>query len=260
MVYGMLWIDKLEKRFGGWAIPNLTRYLLGLQLIGLALVYGHVAPLEDMLLISGRVMDGEWWRMFSFLMIPPRTHVVFLFFAFYFFYLMGTALEHQWGAFKYNLFILIAYLATVGCAFFVPGGVMSNAFIGGSVFLAFAYLFPDFEILLMFILPVKIKWVALLTWLGFGFALITGSAAVRLAVVASVVNFLIFFGRDIVRSMKAGNRKMVRQTQKIKEATTPFHACAACGASDKTDPTKEFRYCSICGACFCSDHIANHEH
>lgn len=256
----MRWIEKLERRFGGWAIPNLTNYLLGLQLIGLVLVFGKGAPVSDLMLVGGKVFEGEWWRLFSFLMIPPNTHPIFLFFAYYFIYIMGSALEEQWGAFKYNLFIFIACVATVLAAFMVPSGAMTNAFIGTSIFLAFAYLFPDFEILLMLVFPVKIKWLAWLTWAGFALSLLVGDAAIRLSVIASVSNYFLFFGRDIYRSVKSGKRRSVYKKKQIQEDSVPMHVCAVCGVSDKTDPTKLFRYCSKCGDCFCEDHLENHPH
>ncbi len=83
---------------------------------------------------------------------------MFAFFFWYLFYLMGTALERSWGTFRYNVFLLIGYVDTVGVAFIVPDVPANNAFLQGSVFLAFAYLFPDFVMYIFFILPVKIKW------------------------------------------------------------------------------------------------------
>ena len=84
--------------------------------------------------------------------------LVFTAFGWYIFYLMSGALENYWGAFRFNLFLLLSFVLTVALSFLAPLHGVTNLFILGSVFLAFAYLNPDFELLLFFILPVKIKW------------------------------------------------------------------------------------------------------
>src|SRR5512135_659465 len=186
-------LNKLERKLRRYAVPNVTLYLIiGQALFFLFAISGRFI-LERVVLIPDRVMMGEWWRLITFLFIPPLTNPIFAFFAWYLFYLMGSALEGHWGAFRYNLFLLIGYLVTVAAAFLFPWSAATNLFIGGSVFLAFAYLYPEFEILIFFILPVKIKWLALLTWIGYGYQLIAGSWGTRLQVLASVSNFLIFF-------------------------------------------------------------------
>jgi hypothetical protein len=91
----------------------------------------------------------------------------------------------------------------------------ATAFLYGSVFLAFAFLNPDFELYLMFILPVKIKWLALLTWLGYGATVLVGSWTDRLLVLASVVNFLLFFAREILDKFKTGRRRMAFQAKQF---------------------------------------------
>ena len=152
------------------------------------------------------------------------------------FYLMGNALEGHWGAFRYNLFLLIGYLVTVAVTFLFPFPAATNIFIGGSVFLAFAWLYPDFQIYIFFILPVKIKWLALLTWIGYGYELLVGSWHTRLLVVASISNFLLFFGKDIIWRMKTGNRKMIFQAKQFTGAREAFHTCATCGKTDISHP------------------------
>src|SRR5262249_48935520 len=169
-------------------------------------VYGMVAlqprgpglpsPVEPLQLIPERVLDGEAWRLASFLVVPPFTNLFFAFFFWYFLYLMGTALEHHWGTFRFNVSLVIGYLAPVGSAFAVPALPATNGFLYGSLFLAFAYLYPDYEILLFFILPVKVKWLALLTWIGYGLGLVFGDWLTRALILAAISNFLLFFGRD----------------------------------------------------------------
>lgn len=255
-------LEAMERRFGGLAIPNLTLFLM----VGQILVYGLAMigqlDLSRLLLVPQLVLAGEIWRVVTFIFMPPLAHPIFMAFAWYLFYIMGTALEHHWGAFRYNLFLGIGFLATVAAAFAVPGSVATNVFIGGSVFLAFAFLNPNFELLLFFILPVKIKWFALLTWVGYGASLLFGSWSTRLMVLASLANFLAFFGRDVVHAVRSHRRRAAFHAQKEAEAKEPFHRCHTCGITDQTDPDMEFRYCSSCDGdyAYCEKHLRNHEH
>ena len=261
----MSFLDKLERAFGRFAIPNISLYLvIGQVFVLLAWMFGRL-DLNLCVLLPALVLHGEWWRLITFWFMPPPPGLfgyVFVAFAWYMFYLMGSALEGYWGEFRFNLFLLLGYVLTVGLAFFTPGSVVTNLFIAGSVFLAFAYLNPDFELLLFFILPVKIKWLALLTWVGYAITAFRGNLPVRLQILASVGNFCVFFSGDILRSMRHGRRKMTRQAQSFVEAGESRHRCHVCGKTDRTHPELDFRYCSKCAGdqCYCPEHIQNHAH
>jgi hypothetical protein len=254
-------LDKLDRKFRRYGIPNITLYLV----IGQALVFvAAMAGRFDMgriVLIPLRVLEGEWWRLITFLFVPPIRNVIFAFFAWYLFYLMGTALENHWGAFRYNVFLLTGWLVTAAASFIAPYYPSTNLFLGGSVFLAFAALYPEFQIYIFFILPVKLKWLALITWIGYGWQLLTGSWQTRLLVLASISNYLLFFGKDILLRVKTGRRKMAEQARSISGKKEAFHRCTACGITDVSHPDAEFRYCPDCGGLgYCLEHIEKHEH
>jgi len=255
-------LDHLEKKFRRFAIPNVTLYLIVGQICFYAVIKTEVLPMDRMLLIPADVLAGQVWRLFSFLFFPPLTNPVFAFFAWYLFYLMGTALENQWGVFRYNIYLLIAYLATVAFSFFTPGYPATNGFIAGSVFLAFAFLYPDFVLYLFFILPVRIKWLALLTWIYYFWVFAFGGWSSRCMVLASVCNFLLFFWRDIFSRIKYGRRKMTQQAARMTVQDEPMHRCVICGATDKTHRGLEFRYCGDCRpvSCYCIEHLSGHQH
>ena len=263
-------LSRLERALGRFALPNLTLYLVLGQLLvlGFALLGGFNA--EILALRPAAVLTGEWWRVFTFIFVPPVTNVsmtgaIFLAFGWYIFYLMGNALEQHWGVFHYNAFLVLGWMLTVAAAFVTPGAYASNGYIAATVFLAFAYLNPDFEMYLFFILPVKIKWLALLAWIGLGFTLLFGAWPDRLMALASIGNFLLFFSRDIVLSIRTGKRRMAWQAQAFgaeNSGREPRHRCHVCGKTDVSHPQLDFRYCSKCAGdeCYCAEHIFNHEH
>ncbi len=217
-------LETFEKKFRRYAVHNITLYLVLGQVLLFVFALSGRFIIERVVLVPERVLAGEWWRLITFLFIPPTTSPLFAFFAWYLFYLMGSALEGHWGAFRYNLFLLIGYVITVAVSFIMPLYPATNVFIGGSVFLAFAFLYPDFQLYILFILPIKIKWLALLTWIGYAYEVLFGSWSTRLLVIASISNFLLFFGSDIVWRMKTGKRVMVSPGETVfgKEGGIPY--------------------------------------
>jgi hypothetical protein len=258
-------LDKLERSLGRYAIPNLSLYfVVGQVFVLLGNLAGQI-DLRHFVLLPALVLQGDWWRLFSFLLMPPPPGMfgyLFVAFAWYIFYLMGNALEGSWGTFRYNLFILVGILLTVGSAFLTPRSASSNAFIAGSVFLAFAYLNPDFELALFFVLPVKIKWLALLTWVLYAVQFGQGGLSTKMQVLASVGNFALFFGHDIWLSIRYRKRKMARAAERVAREEEPRHRCHVCGKTDRSHPQFDFRYCSKCAGdqCYCPDHIQSHAH
>ncbi len=264
----MTMLDKLQRKFGRFALPNVTVSLICCQVVVYVLAgLGNQALADRLTLIPQLVLQGEVWRLFSFVFVVLQgVSPIWAFFFWYLFYLMGTTLEQSWGAFRYNVYLLIGWTTTVAATFvagwITPGVAASPEFLQASVFLAFAYLYPDFQLMLFFLLPVKIKWLALLQCLGYGLALLTGGWLSRMLVIASIANFLVFFGRDLVRRMRTGHRRMVDRADRIKQQEIPRHRCLVCGVTNKSDPQMDFRYCSKCagGCCYCEDHLHRHQH
>ncbi|MCI0416322.1 hypothetical protein L0222_26405 [bacterium] len=258
-------LDQLERKYGRHGIPNVTAGLIFLQVVAYVLSISRLEILQGLYLKPRLVLEGQIWRLLTFLAVPPITNAIFFAFLFwYLFYLMGTALENHWGTFRYNIYLLIGYIATVAVSFLVPDSLSTNLFWQGSVFLAFAFLYPDFVMYIFFILPVKIKWLALLTWIGYFYTLIFGSRPSRLLVLASICSFLLFFASDIRERIKTGKRHMEFQAKRIAQHSKKeaFHRCVVCGVTDITNPEMDFRYCPECKDTpgYCSEHLPNHQH
>ena len=261
-------LNKLERIFGRFAIPNLSLYLVIGQVFVLLSALMGLLDLNHFVFVPYLARQGEWWRLVTMIFLPPPPGMfgyALVAFAWYMFFLMGGALEGYWGEFRFNLFMLSGYLLTIAVSFMTPYSATTNLFIAGSVFLAFAWLNPEFEIALFFILPVKIKWLALITWVMFAYRFAVGDWALRLQILASVGNFLIFFANDIVQTMRHRKRSMTTSARRFAaEAAGPEvrHCCRVCGKTDLTNPEMDFRYCSKCAGdeCYCPEHIFNHEH
>jgi hypothetical protein len=259
-------LDKLARRFGRYAIPHLTLYIISLQVVIylLGAISGDMRIFYNAALVPALVLKGEIYRIFSFLFMPPSSvsslGAVWAFFYWYLLFLFGSAMEEQWGTFRYNVYLFIGYLATLVAVFLNPfsSAMVPNDFLYLSVFLAFAHLYPDFELRIMFLFPIAVKWLALLAWLGFGFKLATavffGEWVVALTIVAAVLNYFIFFGREIAASLRQKQRQAVQVAGDLVDVPEAFHICQACGVTDLTHPETEFRYDN--GSCYCMDHLA----
>lgn len=198
-------LNKLERRFGRFAIPHLMSIIL----VGMIVIFcadylmmfnpnidqtetGAVSGMFDFDL--AQIKAGQVWRLISFVFLPPSTSLLFAVFTFYFVWLIGISLETQWGSFKFNAYYLIGTIGTiiVGCI----TGHANNVFLNLSMFLAFAILNPNFEVLLFFFIPVEIKWLAMLDGVTLLLLLIFGSFHTRLLLLVSLLNLVLFFGKE----------------------------------------------------------------
>ncbi|MEG0615035.1 MAG: rhomboid family intramembrane serine protease [Oscillospiraceae bacterium] len=198
----MRWIDKLDRKIGRFSIPNLMLIVsTGMFVVYLfSMLFPEKNLMSYLTLNMAAVANGEIWRLLTFIILPPQSSIFFILFALYFYVIIGSSLEKEWGSFKFNVFYLFGIVGTIVAAL-ISGG-SDNIFLNLSLFLAFAILFPNHEILLFFILPIKVKYLAILDAIFFGISLILGTWQVRAAIIASLVNIIIFFGGDFYRFIK----------------------------------------------------------
>ena len=151
------------------------------------------------------IFSGEVWRIFTFLFISPSTSIFFVIFALYFYYMIGSTLENQWGAFGFTVYYILGALGSIISG--LISGYTTNSYLNLSLFFAFALLYPDFQIMLFFFIPIKMKYLALIDAAGFVFMFILESWAGRLAIIMSLVNLFIFFGPNFIDRIKGIYRK-----------------------------------------------------
>jgi membrane associated rhomboid family serine protease len=264
----MNWIDKLERKYGKYAISGLMKYITIITAAVFLMRMFDTSGVfySKIILDPAKVAQGQVWRLFTYIFIPPSTSAIWSLFALYFYYMIGTNLEREWGSFRFNLYYLIGMIGTT-IAVYIAGGHGTSTYLNLSLFLAFAYIYPDFEVLIYFILPVKMKYLGWINWIFIGFTVITNPNLVdKIAALASVLNFFVFFGPGM---LKGGNRKRQTysrrrdfNTSKKAASVGLVQKCEICGVTHAENPNMEFRYCSKCEGrhCYCMDHIKDHEH
>lgn len=249
-------LDKLERRLGFLAIPGLPRILVGFAALvfGLAwLLPGYVSILT---LDPGKILHGEVWRLITYIFIPQTLSPIWFLFALWFLWWVGEGLERAWGPFRLTLYFLVGMIGTTAAAFFF-GSNFSNSMLLMSLFLAFAHFYPEEIIYILFILPVRIKWLA---WIAGAFLLLgffVNSNSYRASLVAALGNYLIFFGPDFFSKAKHRHEVTTRRRrfeESSRDNVEPLHKCAVCGRTELTDPDLEFRVARN-GEEYCMNHL-----
>ena len=254
----MTWLDKLERRLGFLAVPGLIRIVVGFNALVFILVRLNPDFLQMINLDPVRVRHGEIWRLFTYIFIPQTFSPIWVIFALWFLWFLGDGLEQAWGSFRITLYYLVGMIGTTIAAFFF-GGNFSNGILNASLFFAFARFYPDEVIYVFFVLPVKIKWLAWVSAAFLLFGFVVGSMPYRMALLAALSNYLIFFGPELFREARSrrevSSRRKRFDVQSRHAEAEALHHCATCGATELTDPNLEFRVASD-GEEYCLPHLA----
>ena len=305
-------IEKMEKKLGRYAIPRLPLIMIICYAAGYLMQLINPGIIDVLSLNPYAILHGQVWRIISWILIPPETsNLFFVMIMMYFYYSIGTTLERTWGTFFFNYYIFSGLLFTLIGSFLMFGYVMifehdmidagnamyllsygeefpamyggsyyfavlselfSTYYVNMSIFLAFAATYPDMQVLLMFILPIKVKILAIiyagiLVYEAIEMCVKSGSPLGLFVIGASLLNFVVFFittrrGFKRTPQMKARAREFKRQVQEASARSIARHKCAICGRTSEEYPELEFRFCSKCEGNYeyCSDHIFTHKH
>ena len=294
----MHWMEKLERKFGKYAIPNLIIYILVAYGIGYVLILFSPDFYEMLQMNPAAIFHGQVWRLVTWITCIPESLDIFTVLMFMFYYWIGKTLEGIWGSFRYNVYMFLGIILTgLGpILMYLVIGVMygfstanlygasltsSTYYINLTSFLAFALIFPNQEVYFMFIFRVKMKWLAIADGVllaysflsNIGYAVRASSGEVRLYAISravcllcSVASFLIYYFST--RNYKRFSPKEVKRRHKyhkqVREAKDrgTKHYCAICGRTEVSNPELQFRYCSKCKGNleYCNDHLFTHQH
>lgn len=263
----MKWINKLERKYGHLGIKNLMLYIVAITGLAYVAIYFDASGTiyYKLTLDPNAVLQGEIWRLITYIFIPPNTSPIFLAFILYFYYMIGRSLEDEWGTFKFNLYYFIGIVGTTLAAF-ITGYSATTFYLNMSLFLAFAWIYPNYTIRLFLIFPVQIKYLALFYLLYLVVALIFNPMSEKIAAIVSLLNYLLFFGKDTIEFIK-NRRFAIKNSRNFKTKSRvpkdqPIHCCTVCGITNIDDQYMDFRYCVDCNGHhgYCSDHLDSHKH
>lgn len=258
------WLDRLDRRIGRHLPQNITLLLVGLMGLNWFLELLRPGYAAALTLDVPKVLRGEVWRVFTFAALPPSSDSIWVLFALGWTYFIGSLLEGEWGGVRYLAYWLLGMLGTAAMAvgLGVPG---TNGYVLLSLLLAVATLDPDREILILFVLPVRLKWLAWLSVAGLAWEVWKLDGPSRLFPVVAIANYLVFFGPRFWAALQGRRRRATHAVESHRAAQTPAvtreRQCATCGVTDD-DRSVEFRVCT-CARCgkptnFCLAHVREH--
>ena len=241
------------------------------------------------------ILHGQIWRLVTWVLIPPSSGgLFFTLLMLYFYCSIGTSLERTWGTYRYNVYLFQGMLFTIVGSFLLMGYcylfkpeipllgtaltintpveyftviamMFSTYYINMSIFLAYAATFPDAQVLLMFIIPIRVKWLGVIYAVMLLFQFLGTNVYGKFAIGASLLNFVVFFLTS--RNMMHLNPKQIHRRQEFKREVRRStgitkHKCAICGRTEVDSPQMQFRFCSKCDGNYeyCEEHLYTHTH
>ena len=264
---GMNWLDGLERRFPRLAMPGLLRMVSLFMLLTFGLNFMRVTSMDTWLLNGDAIRNGQIWRIVTFLFVPLSRNPFFLIFELMILVMIGDGPESAWGAFKLTLYYLCGAVMTLIIAFLVPAGYFGSYYLNLTLFMAFATVFPDYEILLFFIIPIKVKYLAMFSGAFIVWDIIVQPLPIKIVALLSVGNYLLFFGPAAIHAIRHGRAAYERRRQFTEKASPregPRHVCVICGRNEQENPDLQFRYCTCpeCGETgvpYCLEHLGVHK-
>ncbi|NLM17479.1 MAG: hypothetical protein GX221_07155 [Candidatus Riflebacteria bacterium] len=267
-------LDKLESKYGKYAIPNLIQYISVLMFMVFLLDSAGIISYQQLVLSGFYVIkQSQFWRIFTFLLVPMSKTPVALFFEVMILFLCARGVEAAIGTFRMNAYYFLGAFMIILASFIFPLNVFNSHFLYLSFFFAFATLYPDYELLLFFVLPVKIKYLAYFSAFLLLYAVFSstyGLAGVLYQLLnlgLALFNYFLFFGTQHVKN-KIGDVQQRRRynayVKEIDKATRPINKCSRCSKNEKDNPDEQFRYCTckVCGedgVAFCAEHLKEHK-
>lgn len=195
-------LSQMEWKLNRYAIRGLMKYLC-IAMLGVFILDFLPLPREasEILYFSrDRILQGEIWRLVTFVLLPPTGSLLWIAISLYFYYFLGTSLENRWGSARFNLFYLLGILCNILAGFIT--GYATNHYLNLSLLLCFAMLYPEQEFMLMMFIPLKVKWIGLADAVLLLCYFLMGSWADKLGIVVSLAPFFLFMGRDGLVEMK----------------------------------------------------------
>lgn len=259
-------LARLERKLGRYAIHNFTTYLVGAMAFAFAVCLFR-NDLLAMMAFDVRFVARQPWRIVTWLVMPPSLSPIWIFFNLAFYYFLGNSLESNWGAFKYNVYVLVGALGAMGAAVAlrIPA---TNQFLLESLLFAVATLAPNHEIFFFFF-PIKLKWVGVLGAVFILAGALGGTTGDWIMIAAGFVNYLLFFGGHLLELLR-GRRVEVRQAARrasfrpppvVRAKESTGRACAICGVRQEDGADIRVCNCEKCGGKareLCLEHARNH--
>jgi hypothetical protein len=190
------WLVRIDKNLKWLSIPKLPLFLTIIQVLGFFFAMKKPEFVSQLVLSPSAVLQGDIWRIFTFIAIPLVDNFL-VFFLLWFFYDIMVWLEGAWGSTLLTVYFLFAWFSTVLASLLTGIPIITFAYMECSFFFALATLNPNREIYLFFILPIAFKWIAaFIAAVLLIVPLFLGYPEQQIYTILLFANYLLFFGKD----------------------------------------------------------------
>jgi len=282
-------LDKLERKWRFLGKGNLMVILVGAMALGL--VMSQIVPTVYYYLCfePELIFKGQVWRLFTFILFGGSSSDFFMILITCFIFIsISKSLEQIIGTFRLNFFLVTGLMLCLLFGFFfyfampqdyrIYSMALTPYYTYAMLFVLFAMIYPDARFLFMFFIPIRGKYMTVITLglyaydvvryfanglFGYGWLLV-------FMIVAALLNIVLFRllndtssvrSRNVVKMKAYRKQRQNFQEQQFTE-NEPRHKCEICGRTEKTNPELDFRYCTKCTGYheYCSEHIYTHIH
>ena len=122
----MNFLNKLERKYGRYAIQNLPMIMVVLYVVGYVIDLFFPSALSLFQLEPYDILHGQIWRLVTWVIIPPSSLDIFTIIMLYFYFSLGRTLEQTWGPFRFNLYIFSGMFFTAVGAFILYGALYAG--------------------------------------------------------------------------------------------------------------------------------------
>lgn len=289
----MNWMDKLEKKWGRHAIPNLSRYFVFAIVIGYLVNLAAPGLMNYLEFSVSGILHGQIWRLVTWIFMPATSLDIFGILFLLCVLMWGSSLESFLGTFRMNVFLwggvilcdiggFVIYLIS----FLITGAgipiYLTTYYLLMSILLALAMCMPEGEVRIYFVLPIKMKWMLVFELVYLGYQVINmfytciGAYGTKLGImmgiaytaqmILAILNMFLFFWMSRTRISRKHRKRQKEFRSQFREprpgSGITQHKCAICGRTELTDPQMQFRYCSKCQGSleYCEEHLYTHRH
>lgn len=212
----------------------------------------------------GALENGEYWRLISGVLLPPVYPMGsngFVFSAFFMLiatriaFLFSDGLEDSWGSLRTSIYLYACIFCQSLILFFIPIPIFGSELLYLAILFAFATWFPDFEFLLMFVFPVKLKFLAPLSAFFLFRPVLSMPSLLPVFLLFHAVAFAPYLIWVFLR-FRGGSKhpRPGRKKRPSKMDLPSLHRCALCNRTEASDPDLSFRVAADDEE-YCLDHL-----
>lgn len=149
------------------------------------------------------VQAGQAWRVLTYqftqagqgwLWLPQP---LMLFFSLLILYIMGTAIEEEWGTRAFLTLFVLSSLVSAAVAAWLGVAILGSYFVNFSLFFVYASVFPDQTFYFFGVIPIRVRWLAIVAAVLLLAGVMLGGPSYVAAFSGALASYAYFLARTV---------------------------------------------------------------